>query len=87
MAKGNLRAEDAYTYKGLSWDLLPLPLLNMPSVKFNNEKKFPGLPLKYPFCPWEPSAWSGSTDLKWIFYFLLQGIGGIVLLIEGAYFE
>lgn len=87
VGKGDLEVEDAYTYKGLRWDLLPLPLLNMFSVKFNNFKKNPRASLETSILPLGTFTLIRDTDLKRMFYLLLQGLGGTMLLVDDKYFE
>lgn len=86
MGKGDLGAERAYSYKSLSWDQLLPPLLNI--FKFNFKKKNLRASLEISIVSLGTLNLIRDADLKWIFHFLLQGIGGIMLLlVDDVYFE
>lgn len=84
MGKGDLGAERAYSYKSLSWDQLLPPLLNI----FKLKKKNLRASLEISIVSLGTLNLIRDADLKWIFHFLLQGIGGIMLLlVDDVYFE
>lgn len=76
-----------WEHRGLSWDWLPLLLLNMLSVKFNKWKKNPRTSPEISTLSLGTLNLIGYTDLKWIFHFLLQEMGGLMLLVNDVYCE